>query len=81
MPLTDDTYPTLALAFQTPVFISHSRGDEVVPFKRGEDLQWALEETMGFNDVTFREYQDGGHWVNEPQGVDDLIQFLRGLGA
>jgi len=76
MPLTDDTYPNLDLAFKTPIFISHSKDDKTVPFKNGDQLQWDLEEVLGF-DVTFKAYKDGGHWVNEPQGVDDIVAFVR----
>jgi hypothetical protein len=25
----------------------------------------------------WREYRDTGHWVNEPQGMDDVIAFLK----
>jgi lysophospholipase-2 len=25
---------------------------------------------------TFKEYESGGHWVNEPDGVDDIVAFL-----
>jgi hypothetical protein len=27
--------------------------------------------------VTWREYADGGHWINEPQGIDDTVKFLQ----
>lgn len=27
-------------------------------------------------DAQLHQYQDGGHWVNEPQGVDDIAEFL-----
>jgi hypothetical protein len=23
------------------------------------------------------EYEDGGHWVNESQGIDDIVSFLK----
>jgi len=32
---------------------------------------------LGFEDVIWHEYEDGGHWINEPQGVDDFVNFLR----
>jgi len=25
----------------------------------------------------WHDYDDGGHWVNEPQGVDYLVRFLK----
>ncbi|KAK0661592.1 hypothetical protein QBC41DRAFT_235826 [Cercophora samala] len=33
--------------------------------------------SWGFLDVEWHEYDDGGHWINEPQGVDDFVAFLR----
>lgn len=27
--------------------------------------------------VTWKGYEDGGHWVNEPEGLDDLNDFIK----
>jgi len=27
-------------------------------------------------EVTLRVYEDRGHWVNEPEGIDDLFAFI-----
>lgn len=27
-------------------------------------------------DVEWKTYEDGGHWIHEPQGVDDIVAFL-----
>lgn len=27
--------------------------------------------------VAWRTYEDGGHWVNEPQGVNHIVAFLK----
>lgn len=37
-----------------------------------------LYETLGKlgMDVRGKAYEDGGHWINEPQGVDDIGAFL-----
>lgn len=75
MPLTD-SFPNSELAFKTPIFLSHSKDDAVVPFNNGDMLCWGLEEVLGF-DVEWKTYEDGGHWINEPQGVDDIVAFLR----
>lgn len=78
VPLTDDTFPNLDLAFKTPVFLAHAEDDDVVPIRNGDRLKWELEE-LGF-DVTREIYEQGAeqpHWVNEPQGVDDIVTFLR----
>jgi len=62
-------------ALATPVFLSHSQDDDVVPIRNGEMLFQGLK-SLGMMDVTWKAYEDGGHWVNEPQGVDDMVQFL-----
>ncbi|KAK7927559.1 phospholipase/Carboxylesterase [Apiospora marii] len=60
---------------QTPILITHSLDDEVVPVQNGRRLRDILQR-QGFV-VEWKEYPDGGHWVNEPQGVDDMAHFLR----
>jgi len=27
-------------------------------------------------DVTWKTYEEGAHWVNEPQGIYDIAEFL-----
>lgn len=61
-------------ALETPVFLSHSEDDEVVPIDNGKDLYKSLQ-SIGFP-VTWNAYEEGGHWINEPQGVDDIAAFL-----
>jgi predicted esterase len=70
-----ESFPDSELAFKTPVFLSYSKDDEVVPFVNGDMFCWGLEEDLGF-DVDCNVYEHGGHWINEPQGVDDMIAFL-----
>lgn len=58
----------------TPIFLSHSKDDEVVPIQNGDKLHQGLKH-LGM--VIRREtYEDGGHWINEPQGVDDMVEFI-----
>jgi pimeloyl-ACP methyl ester carboxylesterase len=59
----------------TPVFLAYCRDDDVVPVVNGEQLRERLRG-LGM-EVQWRDYKEGGHWVNEPEGVDDLIRFLR----
>lgn len=59
----------------TPVLLCHSADDNVVPVRNGRALRDALEQAS--HEVEWHEYVDGGHWVNEPQGVDDMVSFLR----
>ena len=54
----------------TPVFLSHSEDDEVVPIENGYRLineLTKLQMSLGWS-----VYVDGGHWVNEPMGVDNI---------
>lgn len=59
----------------TPVFLGHCIDDDVVPIENGRDLRDALRSRR--LQVEWREYEDGGHWVNEPQGVDDIARFIK----
>lgn len=68
---TDDAHKA---ALGTPVFLSHSQDDDVIAIKYGEELRDGLSR-LGM-EVQWRAYIEGGHWVNEPQGVDDLVEFL-----
>jgi pimeloyl-ACP methyl ester carboxylesterase len=61
--------------YRTPILISHSKDDEVVPVANGARLSSCLSYI--FMDVYYKTYEDGGHWVNEPQGVDDMVEFLK----
>ncbi|KAI1407227.1 phospholipase/carboxylesterase [Hypoxylon sp. FL1857] len=59
-----------------PMFLGHSNDDEVIPVEEGRELHDILRERTEVV-VEFHEYEDGGHWINEPQGVDDMVAFLR----
>lgn len=59
---------------ETPIFLSHSQDDNVVPINNGRDLLRSVEE-LGF-EVVWKHYEDGGHWIQEPRGVDDMVAFL-----
>ena len=61
-------------ALKTPAFLSHAMDDTVVPVANGEALRDGLKQLkMG---VEWRCYEDGGHWLNEPKGVDDVVAFI-----
>ncbi|CAN8103506.1 unnamed protein product [Discula destructiva] len=60
----------------TPILLCQSSDDDVVPVENGRVLRDELEKLQDV-EVEWRECQDGGHWVNEPQGIDDLVGFLR----
>ncbi|KAL7925689.1 Alpha/Beta hydrolase protein [Trichoderma austrokoningii] len=59
----------------TPILLEHCHEDEVIDIKNGTRLRDILSQLH--MEVDWHEYQDGGHWFNEPQGVDDFVKFLR----
>lgn len=62
----------------TPVLLCHSADDHVVPVRHGRDLRDILLHKFPRDvQVEWHEYESGGHWVNEPQGVDDMIAFVK----
>lgn len=58
----------------TPILIEHASDDDVVPLANGKRMAGVLQK-LGFQ-VEWREYRNGGHWLNEPEGVDDICSFL-----
>ena len=59
---------------QTPIFLGHAKDDDIVPIKNGRELRDVLYPYCPW--LEWREYENGGHWINEPQGVDDIVAFL-----
>ncbi|KAK1635615.1 Alpha/Beta hydrolase protein [Colletotrichum phormii] len=65
----------------TPIFLAHALNDEVVPVKNGRALYRALRN-IGMTEVEWHEYQYGGNWFTEPEGIDHLVSFLmRNMGS
>lgn len=60
---------------ETAVFLSHAKDDRVVDFEHGLQLRRILQQQLGMT-VTWREYEHGGHWIKELEGLDDLLDFL-----
>jgi lysophospholipase-2 len=58
-----------------PVLLQHCRDDSVVPVENGEELARRLRE-MG-REVKWECFEDGGHWLNEPEGMDGVVQFFK----
>lgn len=65
----------LARLQETPIFLSHSVDDQVVPVRNGMAFRDFIER-LGCVSLTWKEYDNGGHWINDPQGVDDIVAFL-----
>ncbi|KAK4076769.1 uncharacterized protein Triagg1_4372 [Trichoderma aggressivum f. europaeum] len=60
----------------TPILLEHCRDDDIISVQSGLLLRDFIEN-LGLSVVVFYEYESGGHWFNEPQGVDDFVVFLR----
>jgi lysophospholipase-2 len=58
-----------------PVLLQHCRDDSVVPVKNGEYLKGRLRK-MGWK-VEWKCFEDGGHWLNEPEGMDGVVRFIK----
>ncbi|KAI1141131.1 alpha/beta-hydrolase [Hypoxylon sp. FL0543] len=59
----------------TPIFLSHSRDDNVVPVEEGRAMRIVIEIRTNAR-LEYHEYDHGGAWMNVPKGVDDLVAFL-----
>lgn len=67
--------PKRTFEFGTPMFYSHSRDDKICPVSHGRDLRTTASQ-LGY-DVTYNEYEEGGHWIVPGQGVDDVAAFIK----
>ncbi|KAF2642485.1 alpha/beta-hydrolase [Massarina eburnea CBS 473.64] len=70
----DDDQMQIPAAQLTPVLLEHCLDDLVVPSQNGKDLEEKLR-LLGMQ-VKMKIYSDGGHWVNEPTGIDDMVEFI-----
>ncbi|KAB5578759.1 Alpha/Beta hydrolase protein [Coniochaeta sp. 2T2.1] len=59
----------------TPILLEHARNDEVVPVANGRHMRDLLEK-LGLGNIEWWEYEDGGHWINEPKGWNRFYAFL-----
>lgn len=59
----------------TPILLEHCQDDDIIRIQSGLLLRDFIGN-LGLS-VDFHEYENGGHWFNEPQGVDDFVVFLR----
>lgn len=73
-----DRQPELLLPLQitsTPILLEHCQDDGIVAIQNGMRLRDFLGQ-LGLS-VEWHGYEDGGHWVNEPRGADEFVNFLR----
>jgi predicted esterase len=65
------------IAEETIMFVTHNRDDSAVPFSYGYQFQ-RQTNSYGFDGV-WTQFDEGGHWINEPKGVDSMVGWLRDL--
>ncbi|OAL51196.1 phospholipase/carboxylesterase family protein-like protein [Pyrenochaeta sp. DS3sAY3a] len=61
----------------TPVLLQHCEDDRTLPQKNGEDMVKQLRRLQ--MDVEWQCFKHGGHWLNEPEGVDSIVRFIKGI--
>lgn len=62
-------------ALEIPILLEHSDDDHIVPIKNGSEFVQTLCTLDLY--VSWKSYETGGHELNEPEGVDDIVAFLR----
>jgi lysophospholipase II len=64
----------------TPIFLSHTVDDEVIDVALGKQMRNRLFGIV-MHKVVWKEYEHGGHWIAEPEGFEDIVQFLSEIVA
>lgn len=64
-----------ARLYHMPCFLGHGTADEKVSFRLGEESRDTLQQ-LGLN-VTWKQYEEFGHWYKVPDEIDDIACFLR----
>jgi len=60
-----------------PMLLTHMKDDEVIKVNLGKQARTAWQE-LGFEPV-WKEYEDGGHEIQETKGFADIEKFLVGV--
>lgn len=61
---------------QTPIFLGHGSADPKVSVALGQKMARLLSEGLEM-DVTWKVYEDFGHWYKVPDKIDDILSFLQ----
>ncbi|RDW93418.1 putative Phospholipase [Aspergillus mulundensis] len=59
-----------------PVFLGHGSADAKVSVKLGERMASILADGLGM-DVTWKIYEEFGHWYKMPDEINDIVLFLK----
>ncbi|KAF7122111.1 hypothetical protein CNMCM5793_000066 [Aspergillus hiratsukae] len=60
---------------ETPVFLGHGSADPKVSVDLGRRMASILSDGFGM-DVTWKAYEEFGHWYKVPDEIDDVLRFL-----
>ncbi|KAE8312515.1 Alpha/Beta hydrolase protein [Aspergillus transmontanensis] len=60
----------------TPVFLGHGSADPKVSVELGQRMASILSDGFGM-DVTWKAYEEFGHWYKVPDEIDDVVSFLK----
>ncbi|KAE8343231.1 hypothetical protein BDV24DRAFT_172985 [Aspergillus arachidicola] len=60
----------------TPVFLGHGSADPKVSVELGQRMASILCDGFGM-DVTWKAYEEFGHWYKVPDEIDDVVCFLK----
>ncbi|KAF2688899.1 phospholipase/carboxylesterase family protein-like protein [Lentithecium fluviatile CBS 122367] len=71
----DPAVSNFTSTLHTPVLLQHTEDDSVVPMTNGYKLVKSLRE-FGMH-VDWQCFGEGGHWLNEPAGMDGIVAFLQ----
>ena len=58
-----------------PALLEHCKDDDLIDIALGRTIRDVLGG-LGL-DVSWKEYETGGHWLKEPEGMEDLVAFLK----
>lgn len=75
-PVQSDANDTENALLKTPVFLGHGSADLKVPVRLGQQMASILTDGFGM-DVTWKIYQEFGHWYKVPDEIDDALRFLK----
>lgn len=75
-PIPSGTPTELDGVLHVPVFLGHGSADPKVSVSLGQRMALILSSGFGM-DVTWRAYEEFGHWYRVPEEIDDVVPFLK----
>lgn len=73
----DDSENALRVSYLgTPIFLGHGSADSKVSVELGRRMASILSDGFGM-DVTWKVYEEFGHWYKVHDEIDDAVRFLK----